>query len=158
MMIDEKVLEEYYGEIANKLDEMIPVEWTKIAMLAEDLGTSCAAGVYFFTKDNKIYYNHNIPEDFNVDEEVYRKILDELLEINGRLREEFINFGIQPWKLLSFILNEDWSFKLNYEYEIDEDIDYMERKIIWAYEELGIMPEGEFSKSILEEYLEEKEK
>ena len=158
MMIDEKVLEEYYGEIANKLDEMIPVEWTKIAMLAEDLGTSCAAGVYFFTKDNKIYYNHNIPEDFNVDEEVYRKILDELLEINGRLREEFINFGIQPWKLLSFILNEDWSFKLNYEYEIDEDIDYMERKIIWAYEELGIMPEGEFGKSILKEYLEEKEK
>ena len=157
-MIDEKVLEEYYGEIANKLDEMIPVEWTKIAMLAEDLGTSCAAGVYFFTKDNKVYYNHNIPEDFNVDEEVYRKILDELLEINGRLREEFINFGIQPWKLLSFILNEDWSFKLNYEYEIDEDIDYMERKIIWAYEELGIMPEGEFSKSILKEYLEEKEK
>mgnify|MGYP006067469395 FL=1 len=157
-MIDEKVLEEYYGEIANKLDEMIPVEWTKIAMLAEDLGTSCAAGVYFFTKDNKVYYNHNIPEDFNVDEEVYRKILDELLEINGRLREEFINFGIQPWKLLSFILNEDWSFKLNYEYEIDEDIDYMERKIIWAYEELGIMPEGEFGKSILKEYLEEKEK
>ena len=157
-MVDEEILMHYYEEIANKLDEMSPVEWTKIAMLAEDLGTSCAAGVYFFTKDNKIYYNHNIPEDFNVDEEVYRKILDELLEINGRLREEFINFGIQPWKLLSFILNEDWSFKLNYEYEIDEDIDYMERKIIWAYEELGIIPEGEFSKSILEEYLEEKEK
>ena len=157
-MVDEEILMHYYEEIANKLDEMSPVEWTKIAMLAEDLGTSCAAGVYFFTKDNKVYYNHNIPEDFNVDEEVYRKILDELLEINGRLREEFINFGIQPWKLLSFILNEDWSFKLNYEYEIDEDIDYMERKIIWAYEELGIMPEGEFSKSILEEYLEEKEK
>ena len=157
-MVDEEILMHYYEEIANKLDEMSPVEWTKIAMLAEDLGTSCAAGVYFFTKDNKIYYNHNIPEDFNVDEEVYRKILDELLEINGRLREEFINFGIQPWKLLSFILNEDWSFKLNYEYEIEEDIDYMERKIIWAYEELGIMPEGEFSKSILKEYLEEKEK
>ena len=34
----------------------------------------------------------------------------------------------------------------------------MERKIIWAYEELGIMPEGEFGKSILKEYLEEKEK
>ena len=157
-MVDEEILMHYYEEIANKLDEMSPVEWTKIAMLAEDLGTSCAAGVYFFTKDNKVYYNHNIPEDFNVDEEVYRKILDELLEINGRLREEFINFGIQPWKLLSFILNEDWSFKLNYEYEIDEDIDYMERKIIWAYEELGIMPEGEFGKSILKEYLEEKEK
>ena len=157
-MVDEEILMHYYEEIANKLDEMSPVEWTKIAMLAEDLGTSCAAGVYFFTKDNKVYYNHNIPEDFNVDEEVYRKILDELLEINGRLREEFINFGIQPWKLLSFILNEDWSFKLNYEYEIDEDIDYMERKIIWAYEELGIIPEGEFGKSILKEYLEEKEK
>ena len=51
-MVDEEILMHYYEEIANKLDEMSPVEWTKIAMLAEDLGTSCAAGVYFFTKDN----------------------------------------------------------------------------------------------------------
>ena len=49
-MVDEEILMHYYEEIANKLDEMSPVEWTKIAMLAEDLGTSCAAGVYFFTK------------------------------------------------------------------------------------------------------------
>ena len=69
-MVDEEILMHYYEEIANKLDEMSPVEWTKIAMLAEDLGTSCAAGVYFFTKDNKIYYNHNIPEDFNVERSI----------------------------------------------------------------------------------------
>ena len=43
-MVDEEILMHYYEEIANKLDEMSPVEWTKIAMLAEDLGTSCAAG------------------------------------------------------------------------------------------------------------------
>ena len=157
-MINEKVLEEYYGEIANKLDEMSPVEWTKIAMLAEDLGTSCAAGVYFFTKDNKIYYNHNIPEDFNVSEEIYNEILHELWNINCSLREEFRKVDVDPWEVMSFILNEDWSFKVDFEYDINKEIDNFEREIIWAYEELEVTPTGEFGKSILKEYLEEKEK
>ena len=46
----------------------------------------------------------------------------------------------------------------NFEYDINKEIGNFEREVIWAYEELGIIPEEEFSKSILEEYLEEKEK
>ena len=157
-MVDEEILMHYYEEIANKLDEMSPVEWTKIAMLAEDLGTSCAAGVYFFTKDNKIYYNHNIPEDFNVSEEIYNEILHELWNINRSLREEFVKAGVDPWESMTFILNADWSFNIDYSYETNIEIGKFERRVIWAYEELGIIPEEEFSKSILEEYLEEKEK
>ena len=157
-MVDEEILMHYYEEIANKLDEMSPVEWTKIAMLAEDLGTSCAAGVYFFTKDNKIYYNHNIPEDFNVSEEIYNEILHELWNINRSLREEFVKAGVDPWESMTFILNADWSFNIDYSYETNIEIGKFERRVIWAYEELGIYPEDEFEKGILEEYLEEKEK
>ena len=157
-MVDEEILMHYYEEIANKLDEMSPVEWTKIAMLAEDLGTSCAAGVYFFTKDNKIYYNHNIPEDFNVSEEIYNEILHELWNINRSLREEFVKAGVDPWESMTFILNTDWSFNIDYSYETNIEIGKFERRVIWAYEELGIYPEDEFEKGILEEYLEEKEK
>ena len=49
-------------------------------------------------------------------------------------------------------------FLANYNYDQNIEIGDFERRVIWAYEELGIMPEGEFGKSILEEYLEEKEK
>ena len=66
MMIDEKVLEEYYGEIANKLDEMIPVEWTKIAMLAIDSGISRSAFFYFYTTDGKAHYSNAIPDEYEV--------------------------------------------------------------------------------------------
>ena len=145
-MINEEVLEKYYGQIANKLNEMIPVKWTKIAMLAEDLGTSCAAWVYFVSKDDKVYYNHNIPEDFNVSEDVYDELLHELWGINRGLREAFIKASIEPWEVMIFILNEDWSFQVKYEYNINKEVDNFEREIIWAYEELGIYPEDEFEK------------
>ena len=48
-MISEEILEYHYGEIANKLDEMIPVEWKKIVMQAIDFGTSATVYFYFYT-------------------------------------------------------------------------------------------------------------
>ena len=158
MMIDEKVLEEYYGEIANKLDEMIPVEWTKIAMLAIDSGISRSAFFYFYTTDGMAHYGSAIPDEYNVDQTIYNNFVSELIDINSNFREEFVKANIDPWESMTFILNEDWSFKVDFEYDINKEIGNFEREVIWAYEELGIIPEEEFSKSILEEYLEEKEK
>ena len=54
-MIQEEILEYYYGEIANKLDEMIPVEWTKIAMQAIDIGTSRNAGDRYWYIENGLF-------------------------------------------------------------------------------------------------------
>ena len=158
MMIDEKVLEEYYGEIANKLDEMIPVEWTKIAMLAIDSGISRSAFFYFYTTDGMAHYGSAIPDEYNVNQRIYGHLHSELAKINAELRKEFVKAGVDPWESMTFILNTDWSFNIDYSYETNIEIGKFERRVIWAYEELGIIPEEEFSKSILEEYLEEKEK
>ena len=157
-MISEEILEYYYGEIANKLDEMIPVEWTKIAMQAIDIGTSRTVYFYFYTPDGKVHSDGMIPDEYNVDKEIYFQYHAELRDINMKVRKEFVKANIDPWESMTFILNEAWSFKVDFEYDINKEIGNFEREVIWAYEELGIIPEGEFSKSILEEYLEEKEK
>ena len=61
-MVDEEILMHYYEEIANKLDEMSPVEWTKIAMLAIDSGISRSAFFYFYTTDGMAHYGSAIPD------------------------------------------------------------------------------------------------
>ena len=99
-----------------------------------------------------------IPDEYNVDKEIYFQYHAELRDINMKVRKEFVKANIDPWESMTFILNEAWSFKVDFEYDINKEIGNFEREVIWAYEELGIIPEGEFSKSILEEYLEEKEK
>ncbi len=54
-MIKESDLNKYYAEIANQLNEIIPVEWKRIIMYAEDLGDSSSVSFYFYTKeDNNI--------------------------------------------------------------------------------------------------------
>ena len=157
-MISEEILEYHYGEIANKLDEMIPVEWTKIAMLAIDTGVSSAVYFYFYTTDGKAHYSNAIPDEYEVMQGTYNELVSVLRNINSNFREEFVKAGVDPWESMTFILNADWSFNIDYSYETNIEIGKFERRVIWAYEELGIYPEDEFEKGILEEYLEEKEK
>ncbi|MFJ7509398.1 immunity protein YezG family protein [Peribacillus simplex] len=40
-----------------------------------------------------------------------------------------------------------------YNYENLSDSDNHERRVIWEYTRLGLLPESEYDKSILEEYL-----
>ena len=157
-MIQEEILEYHYGEIANQLNQMIPVEWIKIAMLAIDTGLSSAVYFYFYTIDGKAHYSSAIPDEYNVSQEIYNNFVSELRNINAEFREEFVKASIEPWESMTFILNADWSFSINYSYDTNIEMGKFERRVIWAYEELGIYPEDEFEKEILEEYLEEKEK
>ncbi|MFE4706370.1 immunity protein YezG family protein [Peribacillus simplex] len=41
----------------------------------------------------------------------------------------------------------------DYNYEDLSDADDHERRVIWEYTRLGLLPESEYDKSILEEYL-----
>lgn len=63
---------------------------------------------------------------------------------------------IEPWESMTFILNTDWSF--NIEYDISEEISDFAREIIWAYEKLDIYPEDEYEQQLLKEYLEGKKR
>lgn len=59
-MIQENNLVKYYSELAGKLDEIIPCEWERIVLYAEETGDVSAASFYFFTSDSQYYYSENI--------------------------------------------------------------------------------------------------
>ena len=68
-MIQENNLVKYYSELAGKLDEIIPCEWERIVLYAEETGDVSAASFYFFTSDSQYYYSENIWEELGYDDE-----------------------------------------------------------------------------------------
>ena len=121
-MMNKEVLTEYYSEIANILDEMIPCEWEKVVLNAENTGNSSTARFYFYTSDSKVHSSGSIEDEFGVDEDEHFDRLQELWDINERLRQEFIDAGEQAWYSYTFYLDNEWKFKIKYEYEINENI------------------------------------
>ena len=157
-MIKESNLNKYYSQIAEKLDEMIPFDCNKIVLYGEEIGDVSSASFYFFTIDSKVHHSGNIPEEYNVSKKIFKELLRELLEINKNLWLEFKEADEPTWCSLTFELDSDWKFKVKYGYERNGEIGRLEREIRWAYDELGIVPEDEYERELLEEYLTEQGK
>ena len=157
--MNEEKLSAHYSKIAEKLDETIPVDWDRVIMFAEEFGDVSSASFYFYVKNNsKPFFSSSIPEDFNVSKDVYDDLWDELISINKDLWLDFKNEGTQPWDIMIFYLDNDWKIKIEFEYDINREIDTYERLIILAYTKLGIVPEDDFEKELLQEYLDKQEK
>ena len=67
---------EVYQEILNTINEIIPVDWENVLLYAEILDDS--REVYFFFNTNKqqeYIYSHDIPDIFEVSENIYDDLL-----------------------------------------------------------------------------------
>lgn len=157
-MIEEKVLNEYYSQIAGKLDEMIPYEWNRVVLYAEETGDVSTGSFYFYTSDNEVHWSEDIPKEYGIDKAEFRMCQVGLWQINENLWTEFKNAGEPIWFAYVFELDSERKFKIRYIYEKDEKLTATGRRIRWAYDELGIVPKGEFGRKLLKEYLEEQGK
>lgn len=157
-MLEEGLLTEYYKQISNKLDEIIPCEWERVALYAEETGDVSAASFYFFTSDLKYYYSENIWEEFDVDEDDFDELKVQLMDIVENLWWEFKNAGEDTWSSFTFNLDKDWKFKINYCYEQNNSLGRMEKVLRWAYDELSIIPRDDYRKKLLKEYIEKQGK
>jgi uncharacterized protein (TIGR01741 family) len=156
-MTIESKLNPYYSDIANKLDRIVPVEWHEIVMYAEELGDVRTAHFYYtIIKGGEYKHSGKIPDDYGVDTKIYFRLIKELSEIVNKMWLEFVSAGEEKWTTVTFRLDNEYKFKIRYGYEINREIGSYERGVCWAYEELGIIPEDDFKKKIVEEYLEDK--
>ena len=152
-MVNESKLVELYGEIANQMDSMVPCEWKRIVLYAEELGDVSTTGFYFYTNDEQVYWSEGITDRYEVDEYEYMMQLMQLMELVKELWIEFKNADEEVWSVFTFDIDSEWKFKTNYEYELNDEISDLERRIRWAYNELDIIPNGEYGRKLLREYL-----
>ncbi|WBW97142.1 immunity protein YezG family protein [Oceanirhabdus sp. W0125-5] len=158
-MINEKKLTKYYNQIAEKLEQIIPIEWDKVVMYSEETGNTSSVSFYFYSEDcTEVCHSGNIPDKYNVNEDFFDSSIDELIDINKKLWSEFLISGQSTWCSLTFYLDSNWKFKVKYGYERNSEISRLEREIRWAYDELGIIPDDEYEKELLLEYLNEQGK
>ena len=86
-MVFEEQVSKLYNEIANKINEMILAEWEQVYTMAyiDEEGTE----VFFnYTKpgSNDLHHYTDIPKDYNVSEEIFDELSDELYDLFERLR------------------------------------------------------------------------
>ena len=152
-MVNESKLVELYSEIANQMDSMVPCEWKRIILYAEELGDVSTAGFYFYTNDEQVYWSAGITGRYDVEKYEYMMKFMQLVQLVKELWMEFKNADEEVWSVFTFDIDSEWKFKANYEYELNDEISDLERRIRWAYNELDIVPNGEYGRKLLREYI-----
>jgi uncharacterized protein (TIGR01741 family) len=150
----EQKLNELYGKIAENLNKTIPENWDKVIMYGEvSEGASEVFFNYYPVGSKESVYSHNIPDLFNVSEDEYRELLLQLINNLEELQDIFIQNGQEPWTNLTFILESNGKFKIDYDYTDLSEASPRKQHWIWNYKYLGIMPENEKGKKVVEEYI-----
>jgi uncharacterized protein (TIGR01741 family) len=150
--MDEAKLASIYTKIAQTVVETIPEEWDKVYLYGEIAEGVQKSYFYYYPKDvDKPVYSHNIPQLFNMDEEDYDKLWYQLLDYLQELWNEFKHN--EKWTNLTFVFDSNGNFKVDYDYEDLSNADDYERRLIWKYKYLGLIPEDDDDKKFLEEYL-----
>lgn len=157
--METKKMAEIYGEIANKVNDIIPDEWEKVWLYGEVLDDSSEVYFYFYSiTRKKIIYSHDIPNEYKVNNSMYEDLLFELVDIIQELNLEYKENNESVWTNLTFLLDNTGKFNIKYNYDdiIKSKFTAGERQIIWEYEILGVEPEVEQYKEMLNKYLESK--
>ncbi|MBD0408796.1 antitoxin YezG family protein [Bacillus sp. 1021] len=145
-----------YQKIAEQINEMIPSQWKKIVLYAEILDDSADIYFYFTTLNNSDYlFSHYIPEHFEVSEEIYDQLLIELQELFEELKAEFKLGNQDIWTNLTLKLENTGKFSIDYNYDdvLSSQLDDLQRRDVWKYQNLGILPADEEDRKFIEEYL-----
>lgn len=114
----ENELNKLYRKIAEKINDMIPVEWEEFYFNGEVKDGE--GGVYFFytTLDEKqeYKYSHYIPRMYNVDRKIYNQFLHELFDLTVQLQQVFIDNQQEAWFSVTMIVNGEGKLTVRYSY------------------------------------------
>jgi uncharacterized protein (TIGR01741 family) len=156
----ENELRELYNKMAKQLSLMVPTEWEKIFLLGEVEKDQLSYSVtfYFIEKTSKdIVRCIDIPDIYNVSEERYDELDDELSGLILALNDCFKNNGQELWEQVILVIDCDGNFNVDFRYDVMVDTDPLEREIIWAYDTFGYVPkEGTYPREELDKYLSSK--
>ena len=163
-MLNTVKLRTLYSKIQTQLFYMIPEKWDKIYLYASiiDNPNSIEKGEMFFyyypkglLKKNPVNV-YEVSSKFNVDEESYLKLVDELYNSIKELRKEFERNNEKLWSNLTISV-ENLKFNIEYDYDNLNTSVYSsyDRHIIWKYKYLNFPIERLSKKDqrMLERYL-----
>ena len=161
MLRTTKNMKEKYESIQNYIFTLIPEKWEEIYLYAsvyKDENNSQSGELFFYYLPKGIlkrrFINaYEVPKRFNINEEQYLKIVEELFSCIKSLRQDFINTEQDIWTNLSITIA---NFRFKVEFKYDElprtEKEIFERNVIWKYKYLKIGGESKEERKILDRY------
>lgn len=152
--MNEEQLERLYQQIAEVVAETIPEEWSKIYLYGEIVEGSQTAYFYYYPEgSDKPIYSHEITELFTVSELEYTEKWHRLVDFIQELWRAFKDNGQDPWTNLTMVFDRIGKFNIDFNYDDLSNTDPHQRKTIWKYVHLGIIPKSNSGKRHLEKHL-----
>ena len=161
MLRTTKNMKEKYESIQNYIFTLIPEKWEEIYLYAsvyKDENNAQSGELFFYYLPKGIlkrrFINaYEVPKRFNINEEQYLKIVEELFSCIKSLRQDFINTEQDIWTNLSITIA---NFRFKVEFKYDElprtEKEIFERNVIWKYKYLKIGGESKEERKILDRY------
>ncbi|WP_010531720.1 immunity protein YezG family protein [Lentibacillus jeotgali] len=135
--METKKMEQIYQQVANTLVNIIPEQWKKLYLYAEIREGYKKVYFYYYPENgNNPVYSLDIIDLFNMDEDMFDELENELYSCFSNLREEFKTQEQEPWTYLTFILENSGQMKINYSYEDVSQLDPVEKQEKWEAEYL----------------------
>lgn len=161
MLRTTKTMKERYEQIQNYIFALIPEKWEEIYLYAsvykqKENSQSGELFFYYLPKGilRKKYINvYEVPKRFNINEEQYLKIVEELFKCIKCLRQDFVDTDQDIWTNLTISI-ANLKFKIEFKYNDlpKTDAEVFERNVIWRYKYLKIGGESKEERRILENY------
>ena len=161
-------MKDLYFDIQKKIFYMIPEKWDKIYLYAsviENINYIETGEMFFYyvpkgiLKKNPVNV-YEVPAKFNIDEQEYVDLAEDLYDKIKDLREEFRKEKQKVWSnVVISIENSKFNAEYRYENLINTKFDNYDRRLIFMYKYLDI-PLESFKKQerkMLQEYIKDSE-
>lgn len=133
--LETKKMEQIYQQVANTLVNIIPEEWNKIYLYAEFREGYKKVFFYYYPENGGgVVYSLDIIDSFNINEDEFDELENELYSSFSRLWEQFKEQ--EQWTSLTFILDNTGKMKINYGYEDISQLSPVEKQEKWEAEYL----------------------
>ena len=164
MLRTTKNMKEKYEKIQNYLFSLIPEKWDEIHLYAsvgvttQEISNEEKGELFFYYLPKGILRKrainvYEVPQRFNLNEEQYLKIVEELYNCIKSLQQDFFETEQEIWTNVTISI-ANFRFKVEYKYDVlpstEEEI--YERNVIWKYKYLKIGGENKKERTILDNY------
>ncbi|MBM7620083.1 uncharacterized protein (TIGR01741 family) [Bacillus tianshenii] len=110
-------LNKIYNEIAQQVNNMIPIEWDNFYFNGEIKGEEGGVFFFFTPKDEvKHVFSHYIPKLYNVDKRAYNKELHKLFGLTVELQKVFTDNDQEPWFSVTLLVNDAGKLNVHFDY------------------------------------------
>ena len=130
--MDTSKCELLYSEIANKLNQIIPTEWSKILFYVEvEPGVVNHYYCFYEANSGNLIQFSDIADMYGINESELKSEELKLTSFAEALNNEFANNNQKRWTSMTFILERNGEFHIDYGYENLNNTSIVHRRKQW---------------------------